>query len=105
MAPEYGHLVLALVWLYAAVRYTFSRQFFGIAPHWPFLMGGYRMSPFSRWLQFGICLVFVIEELARGLFHWKVTLTAIALYFLCLVVLFAAYRHDRRRSRSDARVP
>jgi hypothetical protein len=96
--PDYGHLLLAPVFLYAALRYTFARPLFGREPCWPFPLSSYCMSPFSRWLLFGICLALALWELIRGLFHLHPTLLVAVVFLSFLAALFAAYRHDRRRS-------
>lgn len=94
--PNYAHLLLALCFLYGAVRYTFSQRLFGHAPRWPFLLGCHPMSPFSRWLQFSIYVALVVWEGARAFWHVESSLLVAVIAVTALISLGAAYRHDRR---------
>jgi hypothetical protein len=102
-SPEYGHLLLAPLSLFAAVYYAFSQRLFGQASRWPwpiFPGGGLPMSAFSRWLLFSLCTALALKEIARGLFHLKPSDVVVALHLLFVIALGAAFLHDRRRARA-----
>ena len=72
--PEYGHLLLAPLSLFAAVYYAFSQRLFGQVSRWPWpiLPGdGLPMSSISRWLLFSLFITLAVKETARGLYHLK----------------------------------
>ncbi len=97
--PDYGHLLTAACFLYGGVHYAFSQRLFGHAPRWPlFPWGGYPMSSFSRWLLFSLGTALALKEIARGLFHLQPSLGVVVMCLLFLVVLIAAFLHDRRRA-------
>jgi hypothetical protein len=102
--PDYGHLLLAPIFLYAAIRYTFAQRLFGHPPRWPYLSGGYFMSAFSRWLLFGVCTAMALWELLRGVLHLRPTLPVVVVSIIFLIALSAAYRRDRRRSQIQSNV-
>ena len=99
--PDYVHLMLALCFLCGAVRYTFTQRLFGHAPRWPFLWGGYPMSPFSRWLQFSIYTGVALWEIACSLLHRRPSLLVAAIAILSMFSLGAAYRRDRHLARTN----
>jgi hypothetical protein len=102
---DYGHLLLVPFFLYGAIHYTFSQQMFGKVPRWPlFPLGGYPMSSFSRWLLFRVFSAIALWEAVRGIFSLKPSFLVLVISVLCLVLLGAAYRHDRRLQITDTNV-
>lgn len=102
--PDYFHLLPALFFLSGGVLYTFSQRLFGRAPRWPLLYGGCAMSPFSRWLAFSVGSAFALWEFALVFFDLEPSLTMVAISVISLVLLVAAYRHDRRLGRTKTNV-
>jgi hypothetical protein len=89
---DYYHIVMGIISLYAAARYTVLLRFLHLPPVWP--ISNAAMSHASRSLIFAVFSMFGVWQIARGLFHLEVSWWGAVLFFLSAVLIVASFLSD-----------